>query len=254
MPSGEPRALAARTAAAVVWAYPLYAAAATRHHAVANAANPNRHPPNTLRHERSLSDHLARWITTPNNDTLYANAWVDLSAGPVQLQVQQMPAGRHWSVALLDAWTNHVAVVGQHVAACGSLTLNLAGTGGPAVPAVPSDGTGVPAAAGGTVVQAPGQDVWLLARCLVEGPQHLAAAHAMQDRLRLHGPATPPRPVPAPVPAVAHAAPGDAGAFLAVVNAVLAGSATTPRAACLGCAGWAGRAAAGGSGVLRAGA
>ena len=44
-------------------------------------------PVNTFAHGRDLVDHTARDITTPNNDTLYSSAHIDLSQGPVTLRL-----------------------------------------------------------------------------------------------------------------------------------------------------------------------
>ena len=38
---------------------------------------------NSFGHMRNLADHRARAVTTPNNDTLYTNAWLDLGAQAV---------------------------------------------------------------------------------------------------------------------------------------------------------------------------
>ena len=40
-------------------------------------------------------------ITTPNNDTLYSQAWIDLSSGPVRITVPPT-GGRYFSLALMD--------------------------------------------------------------------------------------------------------------------------------------------------------
>lgn len=104
--------LTGRIEAAFVYGYPLFVLAQTRYRAVQDPRNVQRHAPNTVQHLRALSDHRSRWLTAPNNDTLYSNAWLDLSRGPVRIRVGQMPPGRYWSVALLDACTNHIAVVG----------------------------------------------------------------------------------------------------------------------------------------------
>lgn len=162
--------------AAFEYAYPLYAVALTRHRAVQDRSNPRRHAANALLHERYPSDHASRWITAPNNDTLYSNAWLDLSGGPVRIHVGAMPAGRYWSVALMDAFTNNFAVIGQRLEGAGPVDLTLVGPGVDAG----SDA--------GRVVRAPGHDVWLFARCLVDGPQDLANAHAMQDRIAVQPP------------------------------------------------------------------
>ena len=194
-----PAELDARVEDAFVYAYPLHAVARTRGQALAQAPGAN-----TLRHIRTLSDHRARWITAPNNDTLYSNAWLDLSGGLVRLRVEAQPAGRYWSVALMDAWTNHVAIVGQRLDGSGPVEVTLAG------PAHHHDD--IP----GRVIRMPGQDAWLFARSLVDGPDDLPAAHAMQDRLHLQGPdALPPAGHPEP------GAADEAANFLAVVNHAL---------------------------------
>jgi hypothetical protein len=190
--------------AAYLYAYPLYAMAQTRYRAVQDLANPRRHEANTLLHERELCDHTSRWITTPNNDTLYSNAWLDLSAGPVSLHVDRMPAGRYWSIAFMDAFTNHIEVIGQRRGGTGPMDVTIVGPGA--------------ASAGGSghVVQAPGNDVWLFARCLVEGPHDLPAAHAMQERIQVRPSAT----VPASVRVVPTRS-TDPQNFLAVINECL---------------------------------
>lgn len=193
--------LEALVESAFEYAYPLHAFARTRYRAVQDPANAGRHAPNTLRHERQLSDHASRWITAPNNDTLYSNAWLDLSSGPVRVRVAAMPAGRYWSVAFMDAFTNNFAVIGQRLEGSGPVDVTLTGPGRRG------------ADPGGRIIRAPGDDVWLFARCLVDGPDDLAASHAMQDRIDVLAPggvAPPARVVPGRST--------DPENFLAVVN------------------------------------
>jgi hypothetical protein len=155
------------------YAFPLHAIATTRHRAVQDTSNPRRHDPNTWQHERHLADHTTRWITTPNNDTLYSNAWVDLSQGPIKLRAGPMPAGRYWSVALIDAFGNHVAMLGTRNHGTGPAEVMIAG----------------PSQRGRTwdkpTINAPGQDVWLFARCLVDDGRDLTKTHEMQNLLQL---------------------------------------------------------------------
>lgn len=42
---------------------------------------------NVLVHKRELADAQTRLITTPNNDTLYSSAFLDLSRGPIAIHV-----------------------------------------------------------------------------------------------------------------------------------------------------------------------
>jgi hypothetical protein len=48
---------------------------------------------NQFRHVRRLADHASRAVTTPNNDTLYSSAWLDLRAGPVEVVAAPPPGG-----------------------------------------------------------------------------------------------------------------------------------------------------------------
>ncbi|BAJ27052.1 MULTISPECIES: DUF1254 domain-containing protein [Kitasatospora] len=45
-------------------------------------------------------------VVRPNLDTLYTQAWIDLSAGPLVLEVPVMDEGRYWLMQLMDAWSN----------------------------------------------------------------------------------------------------------------------------------------------------
>ena len=59
-------------------------------------ANSRRVPVNRFAHRRILSDHRHRLVTTPNHDTLYSSAVIDLSSGPVTLDVPAMGARWCW--------------------------------------------------------------------------------------------------------------------------------------------------------------
>ena len=196
---------------AYVYAYALFEIARTRHLDLHHQDPALRIAPNTAWHDRRLCDHTARWITTPNNDTLYSRGWLDLSAGPVQVTVDAMPAGRYWSVAFMDAFSNNFAMIGQRLDGVGPVTVTLVG---------PRHTGPLPA---GRVLHAPGDDVWLFGRFIVDGPDDLPAAHAMQDRVHV-APLPGARALPAPSPREADPAPLDPldpAGFLAVVNAGL---------------------------------
>lgn len=198
--------------AAFEYAYPLFAVAKTRDQCLRDNGAHAPQAPNTVRHERELSDHLSRWITSPNNDTLYSNAWLDLSCGPVRVIVDRQPADRYWSLAFMDAFSNHFSVVGQRLDGIGPVDLTLVGPGQSA-----------PAGAD-RVICAPGMDVWLLCRWLVEGPHDLEKCHAMQDRMRIE---------PMGMRALNQAPPVDVshdpGHFLEVVNHALGRNPPPPR-------------------------
>ncbi|WP_333588057.1 DUF1254 domain-containing protein, partial [Phenylobacterium sp.] len=129
---------------------------------------------NAFAHMRNLANHKARTVTTPNNDTLYSSAQLDLSAGPVTLT---LPAAgdRYLSLQLMDAYTNSFAVLGTRTTGPNGGTFTLVG---------PNE-----AAEGPRVVRSPTSHVWALARILVAGPEDLEAARAVQAGVSLQGPA-----------------------------------------------------------------
>lgn len=128
---------------------------------------------NTFGHMRNLADHRARAVTTPNNDTLYSSAQLDLSGGPVTITLP--PTGeRYISLALMDAYTNNFAILGTRTAGPDGGTFRIVG---------PND-----AAEGANVVRSPTNHVWALARILVDGPFDLEAARAVQSGVSAQGP------------------------------------------------------------------
>jgi hypothetical protein len=156
---------------------------------------------NTLFHTRRLSDETSRWITTPNNDTLYSIAWLDLTQGPVTF-VTPPTGDRYWSAALMDMYTNNNAVLG----------LRTTGNQGGRYTIVGPGQTG----SGPNVVRSETPHAWLLIRTLTDGIEDLPATHAVQDGFQLSGPAA---AAPPTAYATRTAAPAD---YFATVKALLA--------------------------------
>ncbi|WP_420997879.1 DUF1254 domain-containing protein [Cupriavidus sp. 30B13] len=127
-------------------------------------------------HTRQLLGPRHRQVVTPNNDTLYSNAWLDLSQGPLLLDVPDS-LGRYYVLGLLDFYTNPFGYIGTRTtgAAAGRFLLHGPGWRGEAP-------------AGATAIACPTDAVWLLGRILVDGEADLPAVHALQDRLRLATP------------------------------------------------------------------
>lgn len=205
--------LTSRVLSAFEYAYPLWVMALTRHRALSCLRGDGCLATNTVQHVDQLSDHTSQWITAPNNDTLYSNAWLDLSRGPVRIRVDAMPPGRYWSVALMDEFTNHIAVLGQRLHGTGPVDVILVGPG--------HADAGLGAGGQGPLhLMAPGHDVWLFGRWLVEGPDDLEASRAMQRGLHVQAMADAQRePRPAPI---APSMPMRPANFLDVVNGALA--------------------------------
>jgi hypothetical protein len=160
-----------RTAAreAFVYTLPLVEVATTRQRGMGLGQRMN-----AFTHIRNLANHKHRAVTTPNTDTLYSTAHIDLSAGPVTITLPGM-GERYVSLALMDAYTNNFAILGTRTTGPDGLTFRLLGPGD--------------AAEDGTVVRAPTNHVWALARILVEGPHDLDVAREAQAGISMQGPA-----------------------------------------------------------------
>ncbi len=160
---------------------------------------------NRFAHRATLADHTARTVTTPNNDTLYSSAWVDLTGGPVELFIPDIP-DRYFSVAFMSAFTDNFRIIG---------TRTTGGRGG-RYWIVASDWRGR-APEGVELIRAPTVDIWVLARILVDGPEDLATAAAVQ-RLFTMAPVTNVSLIPR---CIAPTSVNDARNVLAVVNETL---------------------------------
>lgn len=164
---------------AVVCTYPLYemarmrAATSPRRTEGAGAAPDGQRWCNVFTHARELLRAGKSRVVTPNNDTLYTNAWLDLGAGPLVIDVPDT-AGRYYVLGLLDFYTEPFAHIGQR----------LTGTQARSFLVTPPGWTGtLPAGfdAPGAHIVAPTRWLWIIGRILVDGPQDLAAVHALQD-------------------------------------------------------------------------
>ena len=147
-----------RTAAreAFIYTLPLVEVATTRQRGLGFG-----HRMGVFTHVRHLANHKHRAVTTPNNDTLYSTAQIDLSAGPVTIALPET-GDRYFSLALMDAYTNNFCILGTRTTGPDGGAFRLVG---------PRD-----AAEGWNVVRAPTDHVWALARVLVDGPHDLEAA------------------------------------------------------------------------------
>ena len=118
-----------------------------------------------------LSTPASRGVTTPNNDTLAAQAFIDLSRGPARLTVPSL-AGRYASLALMDMFTNNFQVLSRRT--LGPIH------GGRFLLVGPHSRR-----RGAGVIRAPTTWVWALVRVLVDGPADLADAAGMLGGFRV---------------------------------------------------------------------
>jgi hypothetical protein len=186
------------------YALPVFEIARLRYRQCFDPANPQRVPVNTLTHSQKLADYTSRQVTTPNNDTLYSLANLDLKAGPVRIDAPDF-GQRYYSIALMDEFTNNFAYIGRRTTGTKAGSFLVVGPSwrGQASQSV-------------TVIRSPTPDVTLLVRILVDGPDDLDAVHRLQNAIVLTAPKVDPN-APALVAPVANDGPN----FVAVVNQAL---------------------------------
>lgn len=164
---------------AYIFSLPLLEVCRTRDAAMAAGL-----PANTFNHRRNLAGPADRGVTTPNNDTLYSTAFLDLRQGPVSLTSPASP-GRYFSLALMDAWSNNFHIAGTRTDGGRAAKILLATEAQAAAAKVDADTR---------VVVSPTNWVWALGRTLTDGAGDLAAARAVQDGITASGTAGPPPP------------------------------------------------------------
>ncbi len=130
-------------------------------------------------------------VVTPNNDTLYTQAWLDLRAEPYVLSVPAIPKRRYYSFQNVDYFTNNFIFIGTREEQFDAANYLLPGP----------DWQGPTPAGIAQVIQSPSQLYFLLARTQVLGKDDLPEARAVQDQYRLtplsrftNQPAPPPAP------------------------------------------------------------
>jgi len=132
---------------------------------------------NQFTHTHRLLGPDDREVVTPNNDTLYTNTWLDLSHGPVVIDVPEM-GDRYWTLGFLDAWTNPWAYVGRRTTGGSAQRIFVHG------PRWKGE-----APAGVHLISSPGDDVWIIGRILVDdNAADIAAVRRLQEQFAIRRP------------------------------------------------------------------
>jgi hypothetical protein len=166
--------VAALAKEAYVFGYPLVLMDVTRRVMTACPAPGQKCAPlNQFAHVREFPDPAFTDVVSPNADTLYSLAWLDLTKGPMVLSVPAMK-NRYYLMQLLDAWTNVFATVGSRTTGSGQGDFAIVG----------------PAYKGALPrnlkkIKAPTDMVWLLGRTQTNGPSDYPAVQALQNKYRL---------------------------------------------------------------------
>ena len=129
-------------------------------------------PFNTFGHATQLAGPQDTFVSI-NNDTVYSMAQLDLTNGPVRLQVPDT-AGRYYVLQFIDAWTNNFAYVGHRATGTEAGTFLL----------VPPGWDG-PVGDGERVIRVPTDVASIVGRWAVDGEQDMPAVRELQAGLTL---------------------------------------------------------------------
>lgn len=172
----QPASLRELARRAAIYLFPVYEMYRTRWRATVDESNAERQRLNRFRHVPVLADHRQRVLTTPNADTLYSSAWLDLSMEPLFLTVP--PVGDlYYSYAFLDLFTDNFAIVSHRLQGGRPPAHMIVG------PTWKGDAPGEV-----ILIRAPTNSAWLLGRILVDGPDELDRARILQRRVLLETP------------------------------------------------------------------
>lgn len=130
-------------------------------------------PANGFSHVRQFPPAEFRVVVRPNFDTLYSSGWLDLTHGPVQIDVPDSD-DRYYMLPMLDMWTDVFASPGKRTTGTGAQTF-----------VVTPPGYAGPVPDGATRITSPTPRVWVIGRTQTNGPADYAAVGAFQDGLRI---------------------------------------------------------------------
>ena len=125
-------------------------------------------PANAFTHKFDPPDPDFRGVVRPNVDTLYSSAFLDLSEGPLRLEVPEV-RDRFYMMAMLDAWSNNFAAPGTQTNGGEATDYLISG---------PNWQGDVPD--GFELIRAPTDIVWIIGRTELKGAADLEAANALQ--------------------------------------------------------------------------
>ncbi|MEC8808737.1 MAG: DUF1254 domain-containing protein [Pseudomonadota bacterium] len=136
----------------------------------------------TMNHVENLATPDDRAIVAPNNDTLYSSAWYDLRYGDLIITVPAMDhPQRYWNVMICDGYTHVTYVCRRHHGVNGSQVR------------VTWDPTTPPSNEDSKVVTVGTPTAWVIIRVLVESPEDIDTARALQRAITVEAPAGHPK-------------------------------------------------------------
>jgi len=159
---------------AYVFGYPLVLMDVTRQVMTAvPKAGALKAPVNQFIHVREFPDPTFTEVVSPNADTLYSTAWLDLTKEPIILSVPDV-GKRYYLMEMLDSWTNVFAAPGTRTTGNGRGDFAIVG---------PQWKGKLPADV--KEIKSPTNMVWLLGRTQTNGKEDYAAVRSIQDQYKL---------------------------------------------------------------------
>src|SRR5215510_5581839 len=130
-------------------------------------------PMNQFMHMSAFPDPTIADVVSPNADTLYSAAWLDVTQEPIVLSVPDT-GNRYYLMPLLDAWTNVFASPGTRTTGSAKGDFAIVGPGFKGQ--LPQ---------GVKEIKSPTNTVWLIGRTQANGKSDFPAVHAIQKQYLL---------------------------------------------------------------------
>ena len=106
----EARAIARE---AYIYVFPLVEAYKTLYKQAIDQTSPDyKAPLNQPGHSRTVATPDDKFVVTPNSDTPYSFAWLDLRAEPMVITLPKIAPDRYYSVQLIDLYTHNFGFLG----------------------------------------------------------------------------------------------------------------------------------------------
>jgi len=159
---------------AVVYGLPLVLTDVTMRKAT-NVAAPGGFsaPVNQLANLRAFPTAEFKDVVRANVDTLYSNAFMDVSVEPMILSLPDTK-GRYYLMPMMDGWTNVFASPGKRTTGTRAGSYAIVGPGWTGT--LPK---------GVEELKSPTGIVWMIGRTQTDGPKDYAAVHAIQNQYKL---------------------------------------------------------------------
>ena len=157
------------TVQAYLFSYPLVLMELTKQHQVALGTSRI----NAFRHSKRFPDARFNSIVSPNVDTLYSIAHLDLRGQPLVMTIPDT-RGRYFMMPIMDAWSNVVASPGTRTLGTGAQTLLIVGP----------DWQGI-TPQGMQLIKVPTRMAWIIGRIRTEGPSDYEQVHRLQAQFVL---------------------------------------------------------------------